>query len=1199
MADFPVLSLSPSESADARKWLAGTELPGGIRLSGSHTDAEAQALTQPELEQAISKAVSDTKGVSLDELPKSLQENRKVQLAYGTAFLARGGGISALPPVVKNSPSVIRALGGTHTDYGSRPKALLRKAVVPGLVLQAMRQGQRDFVAHWSPPGTIEKADGLPVHQREAYVAILAERILDNSPASAEVKEKTFNARIKPETALAEASEVKGFRQVQNKLPDDTRWVAFNAGQAKVEVTEKMLIDPLFSAPPGLESVNPFKGYSTANITAIASAFGVDVGDRWATPRLNEDERKSNNLAAHNVASMFGKDTEAATRYAIAAHLSANRSVRQGAPSPASYDPFKIPVVLHDAGQFTVPKGEMDKGAWSKYLAKNPEGAQFISAAPTFEKEHGRVANSVKELREFSIAKAVAAEFGADSSVLAYARHSALSGLSSRDIKEATGYRGQEKTRQDIPDIKIEGKGPAEGFTIRQLDMGDFRALTIGHESSCCQRLGGAGESCAIHSFKEPSSGVFVIENKEGELMAQTWAWTDKDKSTIVFDSVESHRSDPKVVNATAELVSALSAELGEKGIKTMLSNTSYGMTMQVADAMGLKDAHLERPPSMAVRSSYSDVNGKIYGLGTHLKERAERLAEGKQGLPLNNHRGSAANSQLAHSTNLEELISAARDGRVENFKTLAANPPVDPNRGATFSMYPQHAEALIAVKNPEIREALVGLAARSSQGKSTGWRSSTDGQQLTKAALDKGDVAFVAAVMNHPESGGKADVFPGHTYLSYLTPTEHAELVKAVPSREEQLNGPGTFQEAVNVGNLNLAAAILTAAPGLGATGQALGLGRSSFAYSNADTKVENFLKVASALDVRARDAFGAAVRTGREDLVNAVVATYKDAPLSTFDLGYAQTEKQANLVLSVLRERSAGEPLKPELGSVVMAKGNAAILVKGGVDPTHLAENAAKRGDTSFMPFLKDSGADMTKALIGSLGSTDPRPDVFKKLGADLSDPAVLNMAGSGELCSSTASFLVSQGMRVGDRTLTLDTQGANSERENQAKAAATAIIKAEPGVKIDGTDAPRLLAKIASEAVWNRDSNLAALAIGKIEDKAVASLAVSDVLSLTGQSPFPPIRDGLTRDEAKAKMTEAVVSAAIQKGTITPADFAKAPPVKEETLGQAISRIAGPEATAALYKSAQEASAVRKQAENGQEPAKTAAKAQDKGR
>ena len=87
------------------------------------------------------------------------------------------------------------------------------------------------------------------------------------------------------------------------------------------------------------------------------------------------------------------------------------------------------------------------------------------------------------------------------------------------------------------------------------------------------------------------------------------------------------------------------------------------------------------------------------------------------------------------------------------------------------------------------------------------------------------------------------------------------------------------------------------------------------------------------------------------------------------------------------------------------------------------------------------------------------------------------------------------------------------------------------------------------------------------------------------------------------AKAEQVVAATEAAIQKGAITPADFAK--PLSEkaepnaETLGQAVSRVVSPEAMANLYKSAQEAVATRKQAETGQEPAKATTKSQDKGR
>ena len=1215
MSDYPALALSPSESADARKWLSDRFTPHLVEIKGDdpndgYTKERAQSLTQPELEQAVSKAVSGHNGwhVDPDNWPKSLQGNKNALLAYGKGLLERGNSLS---DIVADKPSLVKALGGTENDFGARPRFLISNAgLLPGK-LNSTRKAQRDFVERWSPPGTIEKANGLPIHQKEAYVAILAERILDNAPKSTKVNEKTFASRIKPETALAEASQVKGFRQVQAKLPEDTRWAAFNAGQAKVEITEKTLNDASFSAPPGLESVNPFKGYSASGLSAIASAFGHNVNERWESHWASGSQR-SNNQAANNIASLFGKDTEAATRYVEAftmAKVNPDRA-QAGIPQrpyaemfPAG-DPKNI-TNLHDAGQFQVPKDEMNKAEWGKFLAKNPEGMQFLDAAPSFEKEHGRVANSTKELRNFSIMKSVGSEFGTESKSATYVLHAALAGVPNRDIRRAIGYRGQEKTRQDIPDIKIEGKGVATGFTIRQLDMGDFRALTIGHESSCCQRLESAGESCAIHSFKEPSSGVFVIENKEGELMAQTWAWTDKDKSTIVFDSVESHRFDDKVVNATAELISALSADLGEKGFKAMLSNTSYGMTMQVGDAIGVKEEHLKAPPSMAVRSSYSDVKGKIYDMAPHLKERAERLAEGKSGI---DGVGQAAAVQRDGPRDGEfgdRLMRAVAQGRPDEVRALIKD--MGPATGLDASV----ARAIMENKNPEVRAALIELAANSAGAGIASGRSSP-GKRLTTTAMENGDVAFVAAVVGHPENKDPLNMIPQGLYK--LSPEGRDTLIKAVPayaSDVEQLIGNReNMRAAASAGNYALVATVM--GDELRAT---KGLTYSSLGIPSKTTSPEDFLKVAIAvirdgfvakeqggfavvrpgLPDSAEDSgimFRKAIHSERADMMKAVSSVTEHLPR----LSDATTEKQVGLVLAAIAEMG-GDRAKPALDEVRLSPANAGVLVKQGVDPSHIAEALMGSKPGPFLgaslDYLRGSGANLDKVLANVLAK---EPSVhgwdvhntseLVRAGANVSSPVVVEAALSGKVAAHRVDALMSSGMRIGEQAATIGEPPKGCDARVKAAHAAAALFTAEPGAKLGGPGADAVLQDVVVNAAQNyrEQGNLAAITMDKIVDKPQSIAAIHAVAD-----SYRPRPDQLI----------VVAEVAVQKGAVTPADFAKAIPGKEETLGQAISRVAGPEATAALYKSAQEVSATRKQAENSPETAKTATKPQEKGR
>lgn len=99
-----------------------------------------------------------------------------------------------------------------------------------------------------------------------------------------------------------------------------------------------------------------------------------------------------------------------------------------------------------------------------------------------------------------------------------------------------------------IPDIQIEGsKTGYPNLYLKKLSPQDPRAAILGKLTSCCQSLGGAGESCAVHGITQPNSGFYVLcQCKKGQLpsnsddiVAQCWAWRSED-NRIVFDSIES-----------------------------------------------------------------------------------------------------------------------------------------------------------------------------------------------------------------------------------------------------------------------------------------------------------------------------------------------------------------------------------------------------------------------------------------------------------------------------------------------------------------------------------------------------------------------------------------------------------------------------------------------------------------------------------
>jgi hypothetical protein len=76
------------------------------------------------------------------------------------------------------------------------------------------------------------------------------------------------------------------------------------------------------------------------------------------------------------------------------------------------------------------------------------------------------------------------------------------------------------------------------GLTARFLPRSDPRGLYLGHLTDCCQYPGSAGESCAWAGVEKPLHGFFVVEDRNGNILAQSWVWSDGNGG-MCFDNVE------------------------------------------------------------------------------------------------------------------------------------------------------------------------------------------------------------------------------------------------------------------------------------------------------------------------------------------------------------------------------------------------------------------------------------------------------------------------------------------------------------------------------------------------------------------------------------------------------------------------------------------------------------------------------------
>ncbi len=86
-----------------------------------------------------------------------------------------------------------------------------------------------------------------------------------------------------------------------------------------------------------------------------------------------------------------------------------------------------------------------------------------------------------------------------------------------------------------------------DGKVSRVLDFSSTSdivlASNLGELTHCCQHMGGAGETAMMHGFLNKNAGFWVIENKDGKVLAQAEIW-EENKKTLVFDNIEFADSD-------------------------------------------------------------------------------------------------------------------------------------------------------------------------------------------------------------------------------------------------------------------------------------------------------------------------------------------------------------------------------------------------------------------------------------------------------------------------------------------------------------------------------------------------------------------------------------------------------------------------------------------------------------------------------
>lgn len=159
------------------------------------------------------------------------------------------------------------------------------------------------------------------------------------------------------------------------------------------------------------------------------------------------------------------------------------------------------------------------------------------------------------------------------------------------------------------------------GLTGRMLDAGDMRALSIGDEINCCQYLTGHAQTCAKATYTESDFGVFVVEStaKRGSKpLAESAVWLSDNKNVVVIDSIEGQRKDAASYEKIANVYYKAILQWIAQGKMVVLSNTDYGLTVQVRRKIFAKlknNPKYERSPKMRSMSHsvYSDLGSYAY----------------------------------------------------------------------------------------------------------------------------------------------------------------------------------------------------------------------------------------------------------------------------------------------------------------------------------------------------------------------------------------------------------------------------------------------------------------------------------------------------------------------------------------------------------------------------------------------------------
>ena len=154
------------------------------------------------------------------------------------------------------------------------------------------------------------------------------------------------------------------------------------------------------------------------------------------------------------------------------------------------------------------------------------------------------------------------------------------------------------KKSNSIPNVDL----VSGAYHLYRMVDGDPRGWTLGNHTDCCQRIGGAGESCAVYGMKEHNSAFFVVEkNGKDRIVSQAWAWRVDD--ILYLDNIESLSESDTIKQLWQEAATKLIGKLGICEVRVGLGHND-----EIDNSDG-KVGHLPNNHRRILGGSYTDAS--------------------------------------------------------------------------------------------------------------------------------------------------------------------------------------------------------------------------------------------------------------------------------------------------------------------------------------------------------------------------------------------------------------------------------------------------------------------------------------------------------------------------------------------------------------------------------------------------------------